>query len=234
MMKRHVMVAGLLCGWLGVTTCALGQQPQPAKSPEEAFRFAKVATAKGDWKGFVSYLAPETVDQLAGFMLVIGAVARDVLQPPPGPGFPKEVMQGLKEPVGKLFTKYGLSDETLNKMKADNALPNLSAPPNPDQLTKLANMIRDRANFTGEAMALIFPEIAKKSPKGADPLANKSLKDVQVNGNKATGKLVNLVNGMEVGVPQPIEFEQVNGNWVMEMPLFGVKKVAPPKKVNEI
>jgi hypothetical protein len=252
-MRFHLATAAVLCVWMSVAGHALGGQAGPTssgplsggkvdppssgplpgggagqvfKSPEEAFRTAQAAAAKGDWATFVKILTPETVDMMAGTMIFLGAVAKGHVTEGPAP-FLAEKLADIKEPLGKVFDKHGLSDQILKTMAAGNDFPKLIKPPTAEQLAKLAGNIRDRTGFTVEAMTVVVPAMAKLNPtKNADPFfGDKVLKDVKVNGNKATGKLVPVVNGVEQPGGQPIEFHQINGSWHITVPI--VQKTAP-------
>jgi hypothetical protein len=252
-MRFYLTIAAAVCVWMGAAGPALCGQAGPTssgplpggkvdppssgplpgggaqvfKSPEEAFRSAQAAAAKGDWPAFVKILTPETVDMMAGTMIFLGAVAKGHVTEGPAQ-FLAEKLGEIKGPLGQVFSKHGLSDETLKTMAAGNDFPKLTQPPSAEQLAKLAANIRDRKGFAAEAMTVVVPAMAKFSPnKNPDPFfGDKILKEVQINGTKATGKLVPVINGMEQPGGQPIEFHQINGSWHITVPIVQ-KKPAP-------
>lgn len=226
-MKRLHALAILLCASLMATTSAQGGAKKPMfKTPEEVFKAAQEATAKNDWKTFISYLAPETVDHLTAMVIVMGAVAKDIAPPPKG--LPADKIKSIKEPLDKIFTKYGLTDDVLKKMKADNLFPTFDKGPQPDLLPKLAAAVKkDRASFATEGVMVIIPVMAG-GPDEMDPFKDRVLKDLKVDGDKASAQLVRTINGMEQ--LQPILFRQIDGSWYINMPMGGAKEVKPPVK----
>ncbi len=214
-MRLDVIGAGLLCTWPGPAGCAWARGEQPVfKSPEEVFQAAQQATAKSDWKTFISFLAPESQNHFAGMMLVLGAVSKDVVEAPPELA-PTAELKRVKDQIDKIFLTHGLSDETLKKMAADNEFPSLKKAPGPEGLSKLASRVKDPAGFAGEMMVILAPVLGKHSlHKEADFLADVSLKGVVIEGGKARGQMVKSVNGKEQ-FSLPIMFRRISGSWHM-------------------
>jgi hypothetical protein len=233
-MRWQLIAAGLLSVWLGLTGSAgagdKGAKQPDFPTPEAVFTFAQKASAKGDWKTFVNCLAPETLDHLTAFSVMTAAVVEDVIVPS-GP-FPKEIKEKKAE-LTKVFAKYGLKTDALKKLADDKVLIEIKGPP-PDQETmnKIAAAVKsaDRVAFVAEVMTVIAPVIAATTPnKSFDPFLDKKLKDVKVDGEKATGKLVEVKDGVEQPNPQPIMFRQIKGNWQIIMPMGGAAKKVEPK-----
>jgi hypothetical protein len=148
------------------------------KTPQEVFDAAKTAIMKDDLKTFVDCLAPESIETMAGAMACT--------QLPP---------------KRELLAKHGLTDEIIKK------LPKMKGVPSAEDQEKIFKAwsvpIKDKAAFLVEVFAARLKEEKNKMKE----LGSTALKDLKIDGDKATGKIVGLPGGKE----EPVEFKKMSG-----------------------
>ncbi len=235
-MRSYDVAVGLMVGLLTAGSASADRGSAAYKTPEQCFQAAQKATAQGDWKTFVGCLSPETLDRSTAMMIMMGAMSQDII--PAGAGTAgKDHFKEVKEPLAKVLAKHGITTDVLKKMADDKVFPDFkNGPPQPDFMAKIAAAVKqkDRPAFLADVMGTVSPLLAKDNPdKTSDFLANKELKDLKVDGDKAEGMMVTVKDGTEQPNPQPIMFLRMEGSWRILMPIMGGGKATkPPEKPN--
>lgn len=162
-------------------------------SPEQVFDAFKAAAANNDLKQFMGCMSAKSQNEFAFGMVMMSAFL-------PMQHMDDEAKaEALGKEIESVMAKHGLSEEKMDQME-----PNTE----PDY-DKVFAPVKDKAAFVGDLFAIIEREDPDTPLK---MLATASLKDVKVDGEKASGKMV--VDGDE----EDIEFVKVDGSWLIEMP----------------
>jgi hypothetical protein len=200
--RRTVLGAIVLALYSISTISGCGGGASAAYStPQATFDTAKAAAAKEDWKAFAQCLTPDTRDEMAGGMAIFGP------------------LMGLSDPeTGKqiegVLKKHGIDE------KAMDGPPLGDAKGSPEEaMKKLASSIKDRDAFIGEMMTIMKKSGKMKDKGPMDKTA--TLKDVKIEGDKATGTLVTKVDGKDVPDPNPVKFRKIEGAWKMDVDMNG-------------
>lgn len=192
----------LLIGALSVSLIACG-----GKTPQDTFTKLKAAQEKKDHKAMASCLTSATLDKMnLGLTLVAGfaTMGKDFK---PDPAKEKE--------LDAIFAKHGLKDLKKQKSKED--------------AEKTMASIKDKPGLYADLITFI----EKNSKKGSFNMPEfVELKDVKVEGETATGKLVSKrkgKDGKDETKTEDVTFKNVNGEWLMHIEMSRKKK-KPAKK----
>ena len=160
-----------------------------AKSPEDVFAKFKKATEKNDYKGAFNCLEKSTQNVLVASMVMVSEFM--VI----GDGDAAKKM----EEVMKKHKLDDLDETEMEKFKDDQKA----------AMEFIAAKVKDKSQFFEDVMKVAAS--AKKA--GDNSFAIKGeLKDVKIDGDEATGKIV-----MEGDREEPIKFVKVGGRWLIKM-----------------
>lgn len=178
-------------------------------SPQAVFEAAKAATAEKDWKTFAGCLTEESRDVFAGGLVMMTGMIKAFSVGFAGPEGAEEAKAKIK-PLDDVLAKHGLTEEVMKKAEPKQ-------PPgggDPEAMTKalraMAAPIDDRTAFIADVFAA-FEKIGDSPADEMDMLANATLADVEIDGETATGTVIQRQNGQEK--KEPIEFRKVDGSW---------------------
>jgi hypothetical protein len=216
MVIRMSVLAGLL---VAVVAASVSAQAKVYKTPQEVFDASKEAAKKGDMKAYFVLLEPESMKQVAAGLAVLGAVTRaDVESDKTG-----KVKAQIK-PFLDALDKHGLTAAKTKDFKAPKEK-------DPEKVVKAAKplleLIKDKPAFAAEVLGAI-QKVRKEDDSGFKVLAKAKLTDVKIDGDKATGTVVNTVKDKENKDKEkkdPISFTKVGKGWLI--------KVDPPAKPKE-
>lgn len=207
MKPQSHFTCAVLVSVLFLTGCA----ESGGDSPEAAFSNFKSAVGNNDWKTATQQMTVESQDGLASMMLMVAPFSM-MMDP--------ENAEAKQKSFEALLAKHGIeepkTDENAENKSAD------AAPQNPtdagkDMKDMLAN-VKDKPALIGDLMAWV-----DKNSKGGDKMMvgieTSELKDVKIDGQKATGTLVMTKDGETSN--EPIEFRQVDGKWYIHLPMEG-------------
>ena len=202
--RAAVLTTLLLAGLIGLAN-AKAPSPEPATgyaSPKAVFAAAVEASKKKDFKTFAGLLTTESQGKLASQLAGLGAMLKMMA------AFDKEGKMKDKLPeLEKIMDKHGLTKDVMGKLKQTKDPKEIEA-----NNKTIAAVIKDKPAFVADVMKWLDAANPGKSKGG--PLDDAELKDVKVNGDKATGTVVTKVSGKE----EPMEFAKVGGGWRIVLP----------------
>jgi hypothetical protein len=182
--------------------------PVKAATPEEAFNAFKKATANKDTRTAMELLTPDLIDQSVEAM--IGAGALLVI-------LPAEARKNAPPIVG-LLKKHGITEDDLKKANGQK---------------DKAKYIKGLAAKVKDKVGLIIDITEAQVKRGKEPDKRKepdeearrellaaTLKDVKVEGDTATGKVVSRLKdrtGKFVEKVDTIRFKKIGGNWRIDI-----------------
>jgi hypothetical protein len=225
-----------------------GGEGKTYKTPQAVFDAAKQAVAKENWKEFCGCLTKDSQTFLTGLLVLIGSQIEDAAMKGMGDkdeqtkALIKNVIKELLKPVMKVYAKYGVTEDHLNKVKGKiNFLK--GAPQDPlaimKGLNEAAKPVKNQTAFISDFMAA-FQTIQKMFGKGEkqgpvfDFFPHEGrLEDVKVEGDTAKGFVVRMKRGQEKR--EPMQFRKEGGSWKIDLPLEpggpkGGPKVEPKKE----
>jgi hypothetical protein len=213
MNPRGVLLCGLLAVCITVLAGPAGGGDKDAKkydSPQTVFDAATKAAKDKDWKTLHGCLTRDSRDVLTGQIAFLGLFFRGVA----GKVDPSGKAAEKLAPLETIYKKHGLTKEVLEKMKKDS--PKASQDPKEEAkaMKKLAEPIKDQVGFI-TAVLKVLDEANPKQQK--NPLGDAKLKDVKVDGDKATGTQVTKSGDKEK--EQTVTFVKEGGGWRMVLPL---------------
>jgi hypothetical protein len=219
MMPRSVVFGGLLFASLALLAAGapVSEKGKSYNSPEAVFKAAQGFAKKKDFKGFLGCMTEDSQKLVTGQLIMTGSMIKAFAGLDPS-GKAAEMVK----PIDKVFSKHGLTDEALKKIKSAK---------DPKQAGKTmraaAELVKSRADFCSDLIAALD----KANPKGAQPFAEGTLKDVKIDGDKAKATIV--MKAGEKERTEPIEFAKVGGGWKLVMPepkVPATPKLPPTKK----
>jgi hypothetical protein len=183
-------------------------------SPKAVFDAAMKAEKKGDYKTFMGVYDPKSRRLVTGQLVAMSAMFKLYIASKEGAKFADKAPA-----LDKLLAKHGIGREAIAKAVPGGKPGKM---PNEKTLLELAKTVKEPGAFANEVIP--FMEGLGLTKKGGDSGAE--LKNLEVEGNKATGVKVKQVDGKEVR--EPIEFVKVGRSWhlVAEKP----KKADKDKK----
>jgi hypothetical protein len=192
-------------------TAAPSDAPRGFESPEAAFAAVQQAAKNKDFKAAVGALTDETQEAMCGVM-VLGAGLMAA--------FGGDETADLKA----VLEKHGVPIEAprfdLNVANAAAA----GAPPAADEPQEMP--IKDKAGFIAEVIAVMEKKGGGEGmDKGPIEWINATLRDLAIDGDKATALVVKMADGAEE--TEPIEFRRGPGGWLIHMPMDNLG--APPE-----
>jgi hypothetical protein len=207
--RRRFLAAALclLAATLGCSPGGIGSS-QNFDTPEACFGSAKDAVANSDPLAFCNCLTEESLETVAGAMVVMGGMMKQTsaLALLGGPQAAEKVRDQLA-PINAVLEDHGVAAADL-----DSAAKIAMSPTNAQALRGAANPIADKRMFIAEMLGAL-------SSSGRDirfveqiteAFASK-LKDVKVEGDGATATLVGSTDR------QPIEFHKSPDGWKIHL-----------------
>lgn len=188
---------------LAVTLSGCGK----SSSPESVFAEFKDANEKKDMKRMMGCVTEDAQNQMAGMMAGAGVQIKNAGQMMPGGKAPADVQESITK-VSAVLAKHGITDDLIKKNPMK--LGDFKAP------DAYLTAIQDKPQFIADVVDAL-PKNATTSPFSEV----KSLKDLKIEGTKATAKMVRVTNGKEV--EEPMEFESKNGVWKIKPNTSGLK-----------
>jgi hypothetical protein len=188
------------------------EKPKAYKTPQEVFDAFLTSLNKRDAKTFVACVDPDTLDQVAAFYAVQGLQRRQRAEG----GTTASKLAKLWKPTLDVLNKHGLTAKATKDVK-------LGKDPSPAELAKahaaVLPLLKDKAGFIVDYQNARDTEL----PKAKEDDLKAKLRDVKINGDKATGTMVVTISVKEEK-KDPVEFVKVGGGW----------KIVPyPKKKDE-
>ncbi|MDB4534256.1 hypothetical protein N9242_05230 [Vicingaceae bacterium] len=168
-------------------------------TPEKAFEAFNDAGENENWKKLMSCVSEESVDEMAGGMVFMGAMSAAMSEMPGG----DEKTKAAAKEIGDLLKKHGVADMKMDDMKPGSA-------PDPAALTK---GIKNKKAFVIDMMNAMA-KLGEGGPgkKMSDAFGGAKLSDVKIDGDKATGKVVD-----KEGDESPMNFVKEDGGWKIDM-----------------
>jgi hypothetical protein len=193
------------------------------KTPEEAFNAAKAAAEKRDYKTLCGTLTEESLDLLAGGLVVNTLLAKQLGSKV---GFGKEYDKDTLEQVDKVLADHGITDEKAKAVmalavqaKKDKEYESFKA-----VLKKAVEPVKDRCAFVADMMG-VFANTEKEDH--LEGLKAGKLEGLKVAGDSAAGTVVETRAGKEGR--SPLEFRKEGGGWKLHLvPPAKKAKGAPP------
>jgi hypothetical protein len=196
-----------IVGGLLVVTFALalveGAQPGE-KSPEDVFQEAAAAIKKEDVKGFFAHLTKDSQSAVSGGMVMVLGMAKAFAK------FDKKDGAEKAKLIDDLFTRHGLSDDVLAKLKGADKSDDKSIG---RVILALGGLVKDKAAFTQDALK-VLPKLSKKDQPFKE-IGEASLKDVKMDGDKAQGQLTSRKDGTEK--TETLYFRMEDGAWKIDV-----------------
>jgi hypothetical protein len=211
MSSRNVLLGGLLAGLVVLAGAAGGGDKSNKKydSPKAVFEAAVNAVKKKDWKTFYACLTKDGQETMTGQVAFVGLMVRGFAEFDKT-GKTKEKMA----PLTKILDKHGLTTETLDKMKKEAPKPSKDPKEMAKAFRALAAPVKNKAGFISEVLEFLDKASTKKQQ---NPLENATLKDVKVDGDRATATVVTKKGDEKT--EEKITFVKTGGSWKMDMPL---------------
>ena len=208
-------VAGSLLLLAAVFVAAAGA-PQPVyKTPQEVFEASVKAYQREDFKALCTMLTDAAREQLAGQVAFGSLFTRGRLQASlkNAPEDKRRDIQAKLKSLNDVFANHGMTEAVLKKLAEMQQVP----PQGPDaakqMFKKFAAPIKDQCGFM-VAMAPALKKLNPNAPKGGLLPPGIHLKDVKIEGDRATGFVAFKVDGKEER--QPAAFRKVKGSWKID------------------
>src|SRR5262249_46649248 len=202
----------VLAGLLAAVVAASGAaQTKVYKTPEDVFDAAKAAAKKGDLKAYFALVEPESVKLVAAGLALTGVNMRAL-------SASGKIDKDASKPSLDVRDKHGLTADATKKVK-----------PGPmekdaEKVIKAAKpllgLIKDKSAFVADVLTA-SQKSSKKGDEDFKVLAKAKLKDVKIDGDKATGNVVNTIAGKER--TDPITFVKVGKGWLIRLDILGGK-----------
>ena len=193
-------------------------------TPEACFHSMQRAGQNKDIAGMMQCLTDESQAVLSGGLVMMGSAMKMMsgfagLGGDQAGGQAAEMKQ-LADEVDGVLVKHGVTEEAL-----ESAAPSLQAPPDPNSIRKLSDVISDKPRFIADMFAVL-----QKSQQGnsfskefEEQIAG-SLKDVKIEGDAATATIVTASG------ESPVEFRKTPEGWKLhiDLPAMAPGAAAPP------
>jgi hypothetical protein len=201
---RRTIVAGLLIVTLATGGCSGGGGSGAGATPQETFDAMKAAAVKKDWGGMVACMTPQTQEMMLGGMAMMvqfmGAM----------PGGDK--FKGAAD----ILTRHGAKLDAKPDMSSLVGGPDAKANPQ-EALKKVVGDVKDKPACLAEVMAWLEKNGDEKTKSGmnSEQMANSTLTDVKIEGDKATAKITSKIGGKDES--QDVHFQKIDGRWYADM-----------------
>lgn len=218
-MIRDLIIAGVLCATMALPSDA-SEKPksQTYETPQECFRALVAAEEKRDQKTFVGCLAPESQKRMALETVYASLEGRMVK------GKDAEELAKMMRPVADALAKHGLTREATRDIKPGKK---------PEERRKaeeaILPLIKDPAGLLVDTMVAFDQAMGIKPGRTA---SGKTLTDVKIDGDKATGVVV--IKGKFSERKEPVSFVKIDKGWRVLFEPQVRKKKDEEKKSNEI
>lgn len=184
-----------------------------AATPEETFKLAQAAAEKGNWKGVVVHMTPESQEMFAGGLAFAGVMMQAFAEL----GGPEGAKEAQK--IKAVLAKHGLTEAAMKKLEGDDSVKNPE-----EAIKKIVAPIKDRGAFIGDMMTAF--KDTKGFKENDSPISKDAkLKDVKIDGNNAKGTVEFEKNGEKT--EDPIAFKKVNGKWLLDLTEAMKKELGP-------
>jgi hypothetical protein len=217
------VVGGLLLAVL--TFSVLGASTRETSkvhdSPEAVFTAVKSAMKKGDYKGVLACMSDDCQKLVTGQLITTGMMIKHF-----APQDPSGKAAEMVKPVDEVFSKHGLTEQALKKIKPAKDSKELAK-----SLRSASELVKSRVTFFVDFNVML----AKADPRAPKPFINAALIDVKIEGDKARGTLVEKLQ--ETESRYPISFVKLGGGWkiVLPEPKMNPSRLPPPaKEVEEL
>ena len=185
-----------------VGICLVASAPAQSKAdhatPQAVFDAAIRAEKKGDYKTFVSLYDPKSRNIVTGRLVATSAMFKLYIASKEGAKYKDKAPE-----LDKLLAKHGVGREALAKATPGGKLAKM---PGEKTLIELGKAVKDQGAFAGEIIPFLEGiGLGKKDDSRAE------LKDLEIEGDKATGMKVKRVDGKEVR--EPVEFVKLGRSW---------------------
>ena len=147
-------------------------------SPEAVATAAKAAIDKKDMGAFYDCLTEESQNTLAGTAVLVGSMMKSGMVAMGGPEAQAETAE-----VAAIMEKHGVTEESLK-----DANPNPAMMGDSQAIGALANVVKDKRGFVHDVFTVL-----DKMKQGGPDLSQQftgELKDLKIDGDKATAKLI--------------------------------------------
>ena len=205
---------------LGVIGCGGGG----AQSPREVFDAAKAAHEKEDWKEFCNCLTEESVDELAGVMVMSGLDTQRFIREfgdivAAAGGEEEKMMNEKMREISDVLKNHGLTKRFLERMKKFGKLD----PDNPIRakkaLKELIAPIKDRIAFIAD-MGAAVSSLGDRKEKTTVFNFDGKLTNVKIDGDSASATFISTKDGKEK--KQPVRFAKTNDGWKLLFKMPGM------------
>ena len=199
--RAAVLTILLMAGVLGLSNArALDKEPAVFATPKAVFDAAVKASKAKDFKAFAAVFTPESQAKLAGQLAGLGVMFKAFS------AFDKEgKMKDKLADFDKIMDKHGLTKDVMGKLKQTKDAKEIEA-----NNKVIATAIKDKPGFVADVMKWL--DAANPGKNKGGPLDEATLKDVKIDGNKATGTVVTKEK------EEPMEFAKVGGGWRIVLP----------------
>jgi len=234
-MVRTLALCGLLLAAFAASAAQKDKDEKPKdkeapkaksyKTPQDVFDAAVTAMSKKDFAVMVGCFTPEAQQQMATDLAAQGMFMRNTAEgkfKDNEKGDPDEKLLKQFKPVFDVMDKHGLTKATTKDLRIKGL-----------RLTKedraaILKIVKDPAAF-----AAAYLTAQQKTFEGRDKDETKpALKDVKIDGDKASGSIVVTFKvkdkGEDVERRQPVTFSKVKGGWLIE-PEKEKDAPSPPK-----
>jgi hypothetical protein len=179
-------------------------------TPEGVFRAFEKAARTKDHRAFFLCLTPESQEQMTGTLVSAGIMmgkASALISDP-------EKNKAARE-LGAVLVKHGVTPEVQGKLLKEFFRTKPSKDDqkaNAQRTASMAKPVKNRVDFYAAAMPL-FERLAGETMA---PPSDTTLKDLKVNGDRASGVAVFKVKGKDKR--DKVEFHKVAGKWKVHLP----------------
>lgn len=207
-------IAGVLIGGIALWLIVPWVLPFLAfgyRSPEAVFTAARKASEREDWRTFCGCLTPPSRDLLVSSMVhnVSRIASARSFAAASGLGAGQAVDEKV-QPILDVLQRHRLDDETVQRMAKE--LPWMPSASDAEKVDQALAPIRDRNGFVADMIGAM-KQINNRP--ALTPIATQSeLKEVTIDGDRATGMVVSMADGREN--KESMEFLRSGGGWKID------------------
>jgi hypothetical protein len=212
--RRAAVIVTVLAAAIVLPAC---NRKKSYDSPQAVFDAATAAASKEDWPAFMNCLTDDSQDKFTfgvafGAMMMKGFAAID-----------KDKGKDVSDAIDAALKKHGMTEAHMQEI--GKGMVDLKGPKQSEKetLKKAIAPIKDKPAFVADVMAAL----KKLGSKDTQEKFGGTLKDLKIEGDKATAKVTRTMGGKET--QEPIEFRKVDGGWKIELPDDGPFGGAGPK-----
>jgi hypothetical protein len=204
MNRRSALLGAVLTAAILLPAC---NRKKSYDSPQAVFDAASAANAKEDWPAVMNCLTDESQDKLTFAMAAIASFMKGFA------GLDKDHGKEVSQAIDDAMKKHGLTEEHQQKL-SKGMFDTKGGSQDIQSIRQAIAPIKDKPGFVGDIMAAMKKFGNKQGDQQPQQFAG-TLKDVKIDGDKATGTVVRTVAGKEIS--QPMEFRKVGGGWKIEI-----------------